>query len=187
MMKKLIILLLTLPWLTGLNAQTAYQLDNSASTMTVFGTSTLHDWESDVEEISGTAKLVTEGNLLKEVSDLSIIIKVNSIKSGKSGMDKNTYSALNEKDFPNITYELQSLGSITATDVSTMGKLTISGTTLTKELISQYVIDGEALSFNGAITFNMTEFNIDPPTALMGTIKTGDEVTISYDVIFNKN
>ncbi len=186
-MKKLIIYFLTLPLLYGLNAQAVYQLDNGSSDMTVLGTSTLHDWESDVEVISGTASLTTEGNQLQELQELNIIITVNSIKSGKSGMDKNTYNALKEKDFPKITYQLQSVENITDTDVRTVGELTIAGSSNSKELITQYVVNGDAISFNGAITFNMSEFNIDPPTALMGTIKTGDEVTISYDVIFNKN
>ncbi len=186
-MKKLTGLLLVLFVVGNLSAQTNYKLDNASSDMSIFGTSTLHDWESDVEEVAGMVSLTTEGDQLKELADLSITITVKSIKSGKSGMDKNTYNALNEKEFPSITYVLESVGNVTDKDVRTTGKLSIAGTTNSKELISQYVIEGESISFNGAITFNMTEFNIDPPTALMGTIKTGDEVTIEYDVIFNKN
>ncbi|MEQ9298370.1 MAG: YceI family protein [Cyclobacteriaceae bacterium] len=186
-MKKLMPIILTLLVVANLNAQTVYRLDNTSSDMSVLGTSTLHDWESDVQEVSGSVSLTAEGNQLKELADLSITVIVKSIKSGKSGMDKNTYNALNEKEFPNITYELTSVENMTDKDVRTVGRLSISGTTNSKELISQYVINEASISFNGAITFNMTEFNIDPPTALMGTIKTGDEVTIEYDVIFSKN
>jgi polyisoprenoid-binding protein YceI len=155
--------------------------------MTVLGTSTLHDWESDVEEMSGTMSLTTDGNLLKELGELTMTIVVKSIKSDKSGMDKDTYTALNEKEFPNITYKLLSVQSTNDTNVRTDGELTIAGTSKSKELITQYVVEGKSISFNGAITFNMTEFNIDPPKALFGMIKAGDEVTIQYDVIFIKN
>jgi hypothetical protein len=33
----------------------------------------------------------------------------------------------------------------------------------------------------------MTDFKIDPPTALMGTMKTGDEITISFNVKLAKD
>jgi hypothetical protein len=31
----------------------------------------------------------------------------------------------------------------------------------------------------------MTEFNMEPPKAMMGTIKAGDEVTINFNIIFS--
>ena len=42
-----------------------------------------------------------------------------------------------------------------------------------------------SVQFIGSVTFNMTNFNIDPPTAVMGTIKTGDEITIKFQVIYS--
>ena len=36
----------------------------------------------------------------------------------------------------------------------------------------------------GEKTFKMTEFKIDPPKALLGTITTGDEITIKFNTIF---
>ncbi len=165
-------------------AQSPFALDNVSSKISILGTSTLHDWESDVEEIEGEINLDFDGNKLQSLNNLILTVTVKSIKSGKSGMDKNTYNALNEKKHPQITYQLSSVESITANDLKVNGELSIAGVTKTKELISQYVIEDRSVVFNGAITFNMTEFDIKPPTALMGTIKTGDEITIEYDVIF---
>jgi hypothetical protein len=42
------------------------------------------------------------------------------------------------------------------------------------------------VTFTGKKTIKMTEFEVEPPTALLGTIKTGDEVTISFNSKFNK-
>jgi hypothetical protein len=32
----------------------------------------------------------------------------------------------------------------------------------------------------------LSNFNIDPPTAMFGTITTGDEVNIKFQAVFNK-
>ena len=173
----------TLFYFTAL-AQSPYTLDITTSKMSILGTSTLHDWESNVEEATGELTLDIDGNQLRSLNSLSLTVTVKSIKSGKSGMDKNTYNALKEKEYPQITYQLSSVENITANDLKVSGELSIAGVTNTKELISQYVIEDQSVVFNGAITFNMSEFDIKPPTALMGTIKTGDEITIEYDVIF---
>ena len=71
-------------------AQT-YNLNNSASTLKVEGTSNVHDWEIDAKEQQG--KLIAEladGQLVK-ISQLEFNVKAESLKSGKSGMDRNTY------------------------------------------------------------------------------------------------
>jgi hypothetical protein len=33
----------------------------------------------------------------------------------------------------------------------------------------------------------MSDFGIDPPTAVMGTIKTGDDVVVKFDFEFNRS
>jgi polyisoprenoid-binding protein YceI len=43
---------------------------------------------------------------------------------------------------------------------------------------------GNAFTVKGTTDFRLTDFQIDPPTALMGTIKTGDEVTIEFKATF---
>ena len=42
------------------------------------------------------------------------------------------------------------------------------------------------VSLEGEKTFNMTDYGIEPPTALFGTITTGDEVTIKFKSILTK-
>jgi hypothetical protein len=30
----------------------------------------------------------------------------------------------------------------------------------------------------------MTDFNVEPPVLMLGTLKTGDEVTIAYKIVY---
>ena len=49
-----------------------------------------------------------------------------------------------------------------------------------------YEIYSNIIVFRGELTLKMSDYEISPPTALMGTIKTGDEVTIRFSIPFQK-
>ncbi|MEP1791697.1 YceI family protein, partial [Reichenbachiella sp.] len=43
------------------------------------------------------------------------------------------------------------------------------------------------LSVSGSIKIKMTDYGITPPTAVFGTIKTGDDITIQFDFTLIKS
>jgi hypothetical protein len=45
-------------------------------------------------------------------------------------------------------------------------------------------IASNMVALEGEKTFNMTDYAIEPPKALFGTITTGDEITIKFKSIF---
>ena len=77
-------------------AQQSFIID-PASSMTVSGTSSLHDWTSDVTKLNGSAQIAVQGNQIESIDRLSLNIPVTSIKSGKSGMEKNRSSGVGRK------------------------------------------------------------------------------------------
>lgn len=158
------------------------------SKMTIAGTSSLHDWESDVGQIDGTAQInITSGNQLT-IENLSLSIPVTSIKSGKSSMDKNTYEALKEENHPEITFLMTDHTMNNGNQVQARGKLTIAGVTKEVNIKATYQMVGEdKINFTGTLPIDMTDYNIEPPTAVFGTIKTGKDVTIQYDILFSSN
>ena len=164
-------------------AQT-YTVSNKTSKLEVFGTSTLHDWEIKAETVSGKADLTVDGANVT-INSLYFQLKGETLKSGKSSMDKNTYEALKTDDHPWIKYQLKT-AKAEGGKLSTTGTLTIAGASKQVQMTVTPTVEGNKVSFKGKITFKMSDFKIDPPTALMGTIKTGDEVTISFDVQYTK-
>ncbi len=162
-----------------------YQLDANLSSMYIDGTSTLHDWTSTVEEISGSMNAELEGSKLKKIRSINLTIQVNSIKSGKSGMDKNTYNALNESEYPTIKFKLKTY-SIGETMLTLNGELTIAGTTKMIKIRTPYEMKESRIEIEGKYSMQMTDFNIEPPTAVMGTIKTGDDLVIRFYLVFAK-
>src|SRR5690606_25975792 len=88
-------LMAALLWIGGTSAfaQTRYNMA-AGSELKVTGTSTLHDWEMVSKDATGQAAVTLENGQFKSISSLSVTLKAESLKSGKSQMDKNAYKAL---------------------------------------------------------------------------------------------
>ncbi len=160
------------------------------SKLKVLGTSNLHDWEIDAKAMSGKATMAIEAGDLKSIKNLDFAVEVEQLKSGKSGMDNNTFKALNSKTYKTINYKLVSVTKITEISagnftVETQGDLTISGVTKRINQTFTVKIIGKKAVFSGKTKIDMTVYGVKPPTALMGTIKTGKDVTVDFKVTYN--
>lgn len=164
-----------------------YNLIDKESSLKVFGTSNLHDWHIEAEKQNGTITFTNVADGILEKCKLEITVE--DLKSGKSGMDKNTYKALNATTYKTISFQLvEVIKSIKKEEgkfaISTLGDLTISGIKKRIPLEFSISIVGNEITLIGEKTIKMTHYNVDPPKALLGTITTGDEVTIKFHNIF---
>lgn len=168
------------------------------SNMLIEGTSSLHDWEADVETINSDIEFdesaLEEDNQSSPVKSFSLTIPVEDIDSGKRKMNNKMYDALKEGDNPSIEFELtdselteadSELSSITL-DVT--GDLTIAGTNneITFPVTGEKQNNG-SYKFTGSYELNMEDYDVDPPSAMLGTIKTGEMVTISFEFFIAKS
>ncbi|WP_297336899.1 YceI family protein [Algoriphagus sp.] len=166
-------------------AQQTYHLSGPVE-MKVSGTSTIHDWDMVAENgVSGQGQMTIENGKLSKISSLSLTMNVESLKSGKSAMDKNAYAALNADKHPKITFQLTEVISISAAEVKAKGKMTIAGNAQTVTLTVPYQISKNQIKFNGKHDISFSQFSLEAPTAVFGTIKTGDELTLSFQTTFS--
>lgn len=166
-------------------AQAKYRAQ--ALDVTVSGTSSLHDWEMKSNAGQFDAS-ITVANDKVIFTGLTFNFPAESLKSGHGAMDKNTYKALDTKKNPNISFVLSS-GNVAYQGLNTyllkgMGKLTISGTTILTDLEVTLKYNPADKSFNctGVKKFKMSEYGVKPPTVMMGAIKTGDAISITYNL-----
>jgi polyisoprenoid-binding protein YceI len=163
-----------------------YRLD-PASTMVIKGTSSLHDWSSDVTKMDGNLIVKSETGGPDRIEEFNLTIPVVSIKSDKNVMDNKTYEALKMKEFPEIRFHLDEVKSMTPDRISASGKLTIAGKSRDVHIESGYYkLSASKIELRGQKKIKMTDFAVEPPTALMGTLKTGDEVTVIFKVVLAK-
>ncbi|MBK7099108.1 MAG: YceI family protein [Sphingobacteriales bacterium] len=106
------------------------------------------------------------------------------------GMDKNTYKALNVEVYPEIVFTLKNISNVktvgNTSNLTVQGNLTVAGKTKTLSFPGKAIVNGNNITFTCSTKFKMTLFDIQPPTALFGTIKTGDEITLDINSTFTK-
>lgn len=162
-------------------------------TVKVKGSSNVHDWESNVEKLigEGSFSFAEDGSVFIEKCKVSIPVK--SIKSTKGSiMDKKTWRALEADNHPNITYQLTKFSPVSKLNsgftATATGQLSIAGTTKTIKMnITGKELNNDILEITGTKALKMTDFGIDPPTALLGTMTTGDEVTIEFRIVMDRD
>ncbi len=157
------------------------------STLGVEGTSTLHDWHCTAETFEGVFEAVGESPA--DLRKVEVVIPVEKLGCGNGKMDRNMYGALEMKKHPEIRYTLQkatAAGAVTdgKQKLNTTGTLTIAGVSrpLTMDVVATRLPDGK-LRFVGDASFSMKTFDVDPPSFALGTIRTGETVTVSFDVL----
>ncbi|MCH8494388.1 MAG: YceI family protein [Balneolales bacterium] len=152
------------------------------TTMYVDGTSTLHDWTVESKSATGVLVMQEDG-----IASVSVQVPVRSLESGKSGMDRRMYDALESRNHDTITF---TSNEITLADDNrsgvAKGQLTIAGQTRDHEVPFTLTGEGNSWKFTGSSEFTMSKFDIDPPTAVMGTIRTGDEIVVRFEIATRK-
>lgn len=173
--------------LLAVPAFSQYRLVKEGS-MEVKGTSTLHDWEMKSSTLTGQADFVVEGTELKGINSLSFSMPAESLKSGKDAMDKNAYKSLKTSSSKNITFQVTKVTSISKSgagyEVTCEGKLQIAGTTQTTTVKAMCTVSGNTVKCTGEKKFKMSEYKVEPPSFMFGSVKTGDEITILFNVTF---
>lgn len=175
---------------TSMVAQT-FNVNNGASNLKVEGTSNIHDWEINAKELQGSIKVQMEDGQLVQLDQLQFAVVAESLDSGKGGMDKNTYKALDTDKHKRITYQLTKVNNLDCTSkssckIATTGVLTIAGTKQNVEMVFDAKVAGDKITLSGNKKLKMTDFKVDPPTAMFGTITTGDDVNIKFQTVFTK-
>lgn len=172
------------------NAQ-EFKVNLAESKLVVDGTSNLHDWTIDAKSMGGKATFSIESGDLQEIKNLDFVVEAEKLVSGKSGMDKNTFKALKTSVNKKIIFKLIKVNKITAQTknvylVETQGDLTVAGAT--KRINQSFTIRllGKKIIFYGKQKIDMTLYGVEPPTALMGTIKTGKDVVVDFKVTYNQ-
>ena len=175
-------------------AQSVRLAVGSDSKLWVEGGSNLHGWSCkagtidaaiDVEEAFLKSASITP-TLLKKVT---VKVPVRSLKCGHGGMDNNLYKALKADDSPDISYILATFNVVEGAKadsftVKTVGALTIAGTekSVNMDVSAARLPDG-GVKAEGELPLLMTDFGVKPPTALLGTLRTDNKVTVKFSLV----
>lgn len=181
---KRVLILTTLLLLAGLAGAERFA-SSTGSLVRIEGTSTLHAWKMEGAVIQGqiTAPPLEQWQNGKAATNVAVAIPVTSIRSEHAKMDKLMAEALKAGANPEIRYQQteailgDSNGNTFA--MTSRGKLTIAGVARDVELAVNGARDGNKYVLTAQVPIRMSDYGIKPPTAMMGTIRTGNDVKVT--------
>jgi polyisoprenoid-binding protein YceI len=164
-----------------------YEVSDGEAVLIVAGTSSLHDWEMKLDKFDCEVAFTNEGFTMKSIDQVKFSCKASDIKSGNKIMDRKTYDALKADREPEIIFISEKATEIVTGDKSFKGKLVgkLIAAGKTKEILIPFegqITDNYLISVKGKTDLKMSDFNITPPTAMLGTLKTGNEISVSFSV-----
>jgi hypothetical protein len=170
-------------------SQSGYILDPVNSKLTIQGTSSLHEWQMEVRDFKCSMNLISTGQKFSDIKGAEFSCVPTNIVSEFKLMDKKTYEALKAEQFSSINFRMKT-GEILSESGNEFsgtitGNLFIAGQT--KEINIPFhgnVLEDGSVNVKGKVNLKMSQFNIDPPTAMLGTLKTGDDISIVYSFEF---
>ena len=171
-----------------LQSQIPFKNVPAQSKVLVKGTSTVHDWEMESTIVNVEMGIEHQENKLF-IEDVKFSSLSKGLKSKHSLMDEKALDALKSKQHPEIKFS-QSEGITVTTqgknfNGTLQGKLEIAGTSRTINVpFTGTVKSDQIVAVNGIVKLKMSDFGIKPPTAMMGTIKTGDDFELEYRIEF---
>lgn len=161
------------------------------SKLWIEGGSNLHGWSCKASSID--AMIDVDEAFLKSASPtqlkkVQVKVPVRNLKCGHGGMDNNLYKALKADDSPDISYILGTFDVVPgANDVFTVksvGTLKIAGTekSVNMDVTATKLADGSVRA-DGELPLLMTDFGVKPPTAMFGTLRTDNKVTVKFSLL----
>jgi polyisoprenoid-binding protein YceI len=160
----------------------------------VLGTSNLHNWTMEAKDIACSASfdfLPGNSSEPKSLTALNLSVPVHNLKSGESSMDSRAYSALKASKFNSIAFVLTSATIVPSAknqfQVKALGNLSIAGVSKPVSMeVNGLVNPDGTITCTGSEKVKMTDYQIKPPTFMLGALKTGDALTINFTVVFKK-
>ena len=172
-------------------------IPDSSSRLWVEGRSNINEFECQANQYSGKASLIDSNEQIEFIQEeqgrvfLQVEIRVDGFECGKNRMNRDLQDALKSSEFPEITFlfgsaEILEMPSENdqAFDLEVSGFLTVAGNTRNIRFNTRaFFLEANKVRAIGNTTIKMSDYDVTPPTALMGLIKANDELTVNFDLI----
>jgi polyisoprenoid-binding protein YceI len=178
-----------------LYSQSVYKINDSKDIdLRLSGTSTLHKWTMNARTFTGEAQFVFKpgnDNQLTSLKSLTFSLVVQNLKSDEKKLDKNAYKALKTDRYKDIYYKLKSSKVIPQKEnkylIQAHGNLSIAGVTKEVTMDVYCVVNkDETITCTGSDKLKMSDYQVKPPTFMLGAMKTGDAITLDFTLVYKK-
>ncbi len=159
----------------------------------VDGTSNVKDFECNAAKMDvvvqtnqpNAVHAVSAGN--KAVGSVDVTVPVATMDCKNGTMNDHMREALKATDHPSIEFKLESYDLVKAADsvaVTVRGTLSIGGTTKPVTINAEARdAGGGVLHLAGEYDVHMKEFDLKPPSLMMGMMKVDEMVKVRFDLL----
>lgn len=146
------------------------------------GTSSLHGWTAEVLQCKCEVEAVSDENGIQSISKVKFEIPVEQIEGARGAtMTAKIHTAFKSEEFPNIMFEFNSY-EMQDQQIKVDGTLNMAGVALPMMLMFDQEKTDEGWVIKAQKKLKMTDWGMEPPTALFGQIVTNDEVTLTFEI-----
>lgn len=178
-------------------AQIEY-VPQDSSRLWIAGSSNVNQFECESREHRGEAIIFQTTTLTgdtvtvdEDATSIMLEIDVEGIECGRSRMNRDLRNALKADDYPNIRFVFDEIVTQSdnpddqnTVDLEVNGSLTIAG--ITRQInvqLTGYTLYENRVRAIGSKEIRMTDFGVEPPTAMLGLVKADNELTVHFDLI----
>lgn len=162
---------------------THYDIDADQTYLEFDGKSSVHPIHAKATGVTGSFDAeVNDGAIAADPAPaMRFSVPVANIKSGNEMEDSQMRNLIGGPRYPNITAVLKSLTSLGQNRYTMQGEITVRGQSRTYDGEVTSSADGSQLTLDGQRSFDMREFNIQPPQILF--LKVFPDVNVKLHLV----
>jgi len=149
------------------------------------GTSTVRSFKCSATKLDMAVVAEPEEAPADMVKTASLVVPVAQLECGNKTMNEHMRKALKAEANPQISWKMTSY-QVEGSNVLINGKLTIAGKENPIVIRGTGSVDNGTIRFKGSKQFKMTEYGVKPPSLMLGTMKVGDPITVSFDLVLSE-
>lgn len=178
---------------TGQQADSVQVNVSDDSFLIIKGSSTLHNWEVEATSFQLFFTVPDDWFLDSsawsgsEVELLELEVPVADLDGGRGKMNRDLREALRFDEHKQIRFVWDTMTLTGPEDgpkrAKVSGSLTIAGVTREISFEADMALNREGnIRVEGSVEIDMTDYNVDPPKALFGAIRTSKDVVLEYNL-----
>jgi len=160
-------------------------IDHENSQLWIEGKSNVNQFSCKAERYNSKIKPPASAGAIEVEVDIS----VEGFECGKRRMNRDLNEALMSKKHPFISFEYTETRSMDFNDSSDQyrlvvaGNLTVAGHTRQIEFpMEAFVQEDGTIRAIGETELRMTDYNVEPPTAMLGIVRVDDIFTVHFEL-----
>ena len=155
------------------------------------GKSNVSTFACQARSMSGYGRVAAERAIETESSDAEALlaVTVRSFDCGNSRMNSDLFEALKADIHPTIHFKMERANVVGyrpsgSVELDVAGIITVAGVarSVQTRVVGDRLANGQFRAA-GAILVSMRDFNIEPPTALLGLVRTRNDITVRFDLV----